>query len=78
MKFLQFFISSLLIIFLISCSKDVKKQSILKEESLDLQMIEAYKDGLSSLEEEMFFLLKKFNEAEILYPQSIWAPRSTH
>ncbi len=77
MKFLQFFISSLLIIFTISCSKDVKKQSILKEKSLDLQMIEAYKDGLSSLEEgDVLYAAKKFNEAEILYPQSIWAPRA--
>ena len=77
MKFLQFFIYSLLILFTISCSKDIKKQSILKEKSLDLQMIEAYKEGLSSLEEgDVLFAAKKFNEAEILYPQSIWAPRA--
>ena len=77
MKFLQLFLYSLIIIFTISCSKDVKKESILKEKSLDLQMIEAYKEGLSSLEEgDVLFAAKKFNEAEILYPQSIWAPRA--
>ena len=40
-------------------------------------MIEAYKEGLASLEEgDILYAAKKFNEAEILYPQSIWAPRS--
>ena len=40
-------------------------------------MIEAYKEGLKSLKEgDVLFAAKKFNEAEILYPQSIWAPRS--
>ena len=26
---------------------------------------------------DIFFAVKKFNEVELLYPQSIWAPRST-
>ena len=77
MKFLQLFLYSLIIIFTISCSKDVKKESILKEKSLDLQMIEAYKEGLSSLEEgDVLFAAKKFNEAELLFPQSSWAPKA--
>tara|TARA_B100001027_G_scaffold90245_1_gene61912 strand:+ start:538 stop:1383 length:846 start_codon:yes stop_codon:yes gene_type:complete len=68
---------SLLIIFNSSCSKDVLKDTRLKEKSLDLQMIEAYNEGLSSLEGgDVLFAAQKFNEAEILYPQSIWAPRS--
>ena len=25
---------------------------------------------------EIYILLQKFNEVELLYPQSIWAPRS--
>ena len=67
----------LLIIFNSSCSKDVLKDTRLKEKSLDLQMIEAYNEGLSSLEGgDVLFAAQKFNEAEILYPQSIWAPRS--
>ena len=70
--FFIFFITSLS-----SCSKDIKKENIFKEKSLDLQMIEAYKEGLKSLKEgDVLFAAKKFNEAEILYPQSIWAPRS--
>ncbi len=40
-------------------------------------MIEAYKEGLSALEGgDVLYAAKKFNEAEILYPQSIWAPRA--
>ena len=68
---------ALLIIFNSSCSKDVLKDTRLKEKSLDLQMIEAYNEGLSSLEGgDVLFAAQKFNEAEVLYPQSIWAPRS--
>ncbi len=77
MKFLKFIFIGFLIIFNTSCSKEIIKESKLKEKSLNLQMIEAYKEGLSSLEAgDVLFASKKFNEAEILYPQSIWAPRS--
>ena len=40
--FLLFFV---LILFL-SCSKDVEKESVLKQKSLDLQIREAYLEGL--------------------------------
>ena len=77
MRILKFILLIFLITSLSSCSKDIKKQTSLKEKSLDLQMIEAYKEGLKSLKEgDVLFAAKKFNEAEILYPQSIWAPRS--
>ena len=77
MNFLKFILIGFVIIFNISCSKEITKQSKLEEKSLNLQMIEAYKEGLSSLEGgDVLFAAKKFNEAEILYPQSIWAPRS--
>ena len=60
-----------------SCSKDVKKESVIKEKSLDLQVLEAYEKGKRSLEAgDVLFAAKKFNEAEILFPQSEWAPRS--
>ena len=55
------------IILLISCSKDVVKESIIKEKSLDLQMAEAYNEGMSALKDgDVLFAAKKFNEAEIL------------
>jgi len=77
MNFLKFFIIGLIILFNVSCSKEIIKGSKLEEKSLNLQMIEAYNEGLSSLEGgDVLFAAKKFNEAEILYPQSIWAPRA--
>jgi outer membrane protein assembly factor BamD len=71
-------IFSLVLIFLItSCSKKVENESLIKEKSLDLQVLEAYKEGKESLEKgDVLFAAKKFNEAEILFPQSVWAPKS--
>ena len=67
----------ILIIFLNSCSKKEEKISIIQEKEIQLQMIDAYKEGVKALEEgDVLFAAKKFNEAEILFPQSEWAPRS--
>ena len=41
-------------------------------------MIEAYKTALEALDKgDVIFAAKKFNEAELLYPQSDWAPKSS-
>ena len=70
------FFSLLLILLSISCSKEVEK-SVINEKSLDLQVLEAYQEGIKALEGgDVLFAAKKFNEAEILFPQSDWAPRS--
>jgi len=67
----------ILIIALSSCSGNVKKESVINEKSLELQVLEAYKEGLKSLNEgDVLYASKKFNEAEMLYPQSIWASKS--
>jgi len=76
LKFKNLFLIVLLFL-CISCAKEIKKDSILKEKSLDLQVFEAYRKGLESLDEgDVLFAAKKFNEAEILFPQSQWAPKS--
>ena len=73
-KFFTFFV---LIVLLSSCSKDVAKENLIKEKSLDLQVIEAYQEGMEALEDgDVLFAAKKFNEAEILFPQGKWAPKS--
>ena len=66
------------LIFLITaCSKKTDNESLIKEKSLELQVLEAYEEGKESLEKgDVLFAAKKFNEAEILFPQSIWAPKS--
>ena len=65
--------------FLVSfgCSKNEQKISVIKEQSQELEMISAYNDAYQALNEgDPYFAAKKFLEAEILYPQSKWAPRS--
>ncbi len=60
-----------------SCSSKNDKISILEYENLELQMIDAYKDAYDELESgDVIYAAKKFNEAELLYPQSEWAPKS--
>ena len=66
------------IFLLTSCSNKEPKILQIKEVGLDQQMIEAYKEGLELLDiGQGLMAAKKFNEAEILYPQSIWAPRAS-
>jgi|TARA_Y100000992_G_scaffold284839_1_gene235306 outer membrane protein assembly factor BamD len=72
-----FLILSLILLFSCKNNKEVSKPEI-KNEDLNILMIEAYQEGLNELENGYAILAaKKFNEAEILFPQSIWAPRSS-
>ena len=78
MKIFNFLIGVLILISLASCSKKDEKISLIKEDNLEMQMIEAYNEGLKEFNTgDIFFAAKKFNEVELLYPQSVWAPRST-
>ena len=67
----------ILFIFCLSCSKKNINQSEINETNLELQMMEAYKEGVKELKRgDVLLAAKKFNEAEILYPQSNVAPRA--
>tara|TARA_B100001175_G_scaffold89105_1_gene75055 strand:+ start:2729 stop:3571 length:843 start_codon:yes stop_codon:yes gene_type:complete len=60
-----------------SCSKKVANKNTINQKDLDLQVLEAYQKGIDYLERgDALFAAKKFNEAEILFPQSNWAPKS--
>ena len=77
MRYQKFLIFLLIVFTFISCSQKEEKVSVIKEDNLEMQMIEAYNEGLKELNKgDIFFAAKKFNEVELLYPQSIWAPRS--
>ena len=77
MKFHLVYLIIVLLFLNTSCSKEKEKISIIEDESLEMQMIKAYNDGLKELDkEDVIYAAKKFNEAELLYPQSIWAPRA--
>ena len=67
----------LILVFCFSCSKKTIEKSEIQETNLELQTIEAYKDGLEELKKgDALYAAKKFNEAEILFPQSEVAPRA--
>ena len=77
-KFLKF-ILIITLTFLTNCNNNSEKQvSVIEEKDLDLQMIDSYKEGLQLLDDKFpLEAAKKFSEAELLYPQSKWAPRSS-
>ena len=66
-------------ILLHSCSqKSEEVKTKVEGDSLETQMIQAYNAGVEALDMgDALFAAKKFNEAELLYPQSDWAPRSS-
>ena len=67
-----------LIFFTSACKKNEKTISIIEEKELDLQMIDAYEEGLNHLERgDAITAATKFNESELLFPQSKWAPRAS-
>ena len=77
MNFINRILLVLLFVIFASCSKEELNESVIKEKSLDGQVLEAYSEGLDSLRGgDVLFAAKKFNEAEMLFPQSEWAPRS--
>ena len=77
MRIVNIFYLIFLILFNTSCSKDQSKVSVINEKSINLQVLEAYKEGLNALNGgDVLYAAQKFNEAEILFPQSKWAPKS--
>ncbi len=77
MKIKDIFLILILSILLISCSKKEVKENIILEKSLEMQVLEAYEEGMQALNSnDVLFAAKKFNEAEILFPQSQWAPKA--
>ena len=77
MKLKNLFFTLIFLLLLISCSKEENKLTVIQEKSLDMQVVEAYKEGLSALEGgDVLYAAQKFNEAEMLFPQSEYAPKS--
>jgi len=61
-----------------SCSKNKEDLSVIQEDEIELQMIDSYNKGVEALKiGDALFAAKKFNEAELLFPQSEWAPKSS-
>ena len=65
------------LIILTSCATEERKISKIKEVDQNKEMISTYKEAYIALEKnDVYFAAKKFLEAELLYPQSVWAPKS--
>ena len=74
MKFLNKFFIILLFFGLISCSNK-EKISEIKEQDIQKQMIALFDEGYNEfLNGDTLYAAKKFNEAELIFPQSEWAP----
>jgi len=72
----KFFLILIIIVFF-GCAKDKENKLIIQEQNLETQMISTYKEGLDFLDKnDGLSAAKKFNEAELLFPQSEWAPKS--
>ena len=68
-----------LLIFILSfsCSKKTEEINALNEKNLETQMIEVYNQGMKEFERgDVIYAGRKFSEAELLFPQSVWAPRA--
>ena len=77
MRIVKYFSFIIFVLLIISCSKEKLEKSIIKEKDLNLQVLDAYSEGMKALETgDVLFAAKKFNEAETLFPQSDWAPRA--
>tara|TARA_B100000787_G_scaffold96764_1_gene71421 strand:- start:3617 stop:4465 length:849 start_codon:yes stop_codon:yes gene_type:complete len=64
-------------LFVWSCGDKTKKKSIIVEVDMEMQMSNAYKEGYIELKRgDVLLAAKKFNEAELLFPQSPWAAKS--
>ena len=74
----NFILFVILIFFSFACTKEVSKDIEIKEKNIELQVMEAYNEGLKELESgDVLYAAKKFNEVEIMFPQSKWAAKST-
>ena len=77
MKLIKLFLILFITLFLISCSKDKVQKSTLEQKSLELQVLDAYEEGMKALRQnDILYAAKKFNEAETLFPQSTTAPKA--
>jgi outer membrane protein assembly factor BamD len=77
------FYKKLLIIFsfylLTACANNSEKEvrNIISDNDIESEMIKAYNEGITALDSgDVQYASKKFNEAEILFPQSEWAPKA--
>ena len=67
------------LIFVFACSKNKSKvDTVLLKQDVEAEMVAAYKEGMEQLKKgDALYASRKFDEAEILFPQSIWAAKAS-
>ena len=77
MNFLKIFLILFIFSFFLSNCAKKEKSSLIVEEDVEKQMIRAFKEGYEEFQGgDALYAAKKFNEAELLFPQSSWAPKA--
>ena len=77
MKYLSLIILLFLLLVFNSCSKDEKKIQNIQETTQELEFTKIYNEAYDELQKNNPYIsAKKFLEAELIYPQSTWAPKS--
>ena len=78
MTYIRYLVFIVFLVIPTSCSKDKKEISIIKETNQNMEMMTAYREAYEALNKnDPYFAAKKFLEAELLFPQSEWAARSS-
>tara|TARA_B100001559_G_C16455714_1_gene601510 strand:+ start:16 stop:849 length:834 start_codon:yes stop_codon:yes gene_type:complete len=77
MNFLKIFLILFIFSFFLSNCAKKEKTSLIVEEDVEKQMIRAFNEGYEEFQGgDALYAAKKFNEAELLFPQSSWAPKA--
>ena len=77
MDYLKLSVACTILIILFSCSKKEPEVKNINKISQELEMTIAYNEGYEKLKiNETYNAAQKFLEAELLFPQSSWAPKS--
>ena len=77
MNFFKIFLILFFVSFFITNCAKKEKASLVVEEDAESQMVRAFKEGYEEFEAgDSLYAAKKFNEAELLFPQSSWAPKA--
>ncbi len=73
----KIFFTFFFMIFLVSCSQKKDEVSLIKEVDQQAELIATYTEAMENLKKnDTYFAANKFLEAELLFPQSDWAPKS--
>ena len=77
MSFFYKIIVFITLIGLQACSNSEKEVSLIKTLDQETEMVLTYKEAFESLNKgDTYYAAQKFLEAELLYPQSEWAPKA--